>query len=108
MNLLAAERFLPSAFLGLILGWVCWRTGSVVPGMVLHVCHNGLLLMLSYYQKDLAERGWGIQEQSHMPVTWLVAAGIALVAGLTTIWFGGKSQGDELVTMDGRQSGPDL
>jgi ABC-2 type transport system permease protein/sodium transport system permease protein len=47
---LAIERFLPSALLGLVLGWVCLRTGSVIPGMILHVCHNGLLLTLAWLQ----------------------------------------------------------
>ena len=47
---LTPERFLPSTFLGLFLGWVCYRTGSVLPGMALHVLHNGLLLLIAQYR----------------------------------------------------------
>ena len=77
------ERFLPSTFLGLILGWVCWRTGSVLPGMLLHACHNGLLLLLACYRDALAKLSWDMSEQSHLPASWLVASLIgAAVAGV--------------------------
>jgi ABC-2 type transport system permease protein/sodium transport system permease protein len=82
-SLLAVERFLPSTFLGLILGWVCWRTGSVLPGMLLHACHNGLLLLLACYRDALAKLSWNISEQSHLPAAWLIASLIgAIVAGV--------------------------
>src|SRR5262249_4186191 len=42
------DRLLPSTLMGLVLGWVCWRTGSVLPGMLLHACYNGLLIGLVY------------------------------------------------------------
>ncbi|MBC8870665.1 MAG: CPBP family intramembrane metalloprotease [Planctomycetes bacterium] len=86
----AAERFLPSTFLGLVLGWVCWRTGSVLPGMLLHVCHNGLLLMIAYYRDELAARGWGVEEQSHMPLTWLAASTVAVAASIAVIVVAGR------------------
>ena len=90
-NVLMTERLLPSTFLGLILGWVCWRSGSVLPGMLLHVCHNGLLLMLGYYKDELVELGWGIQEQSHMPPEWLATAAVGLIAGLALVWYAGPA-----------------
>ncbi len=85
---LAAERLLPSTFLGLILGWVAWRTASVGPGMLLHACHNGLLLLLAYYKDELAARGWGLQEQAHMPMAWLAAASLGVIVGLSLVWTG--------------------
>ncbi len=81
-SVLAVERMLPSTFLGVALGWVRWRTGSVLPGMALHACHNGLLLLVGYYREELAARGWGLQEQAHMPPTWLAAAGIGVAIGV--------------------------
>jgi ABC-2 type transport system permease protein/sodium transport system permease protein len=78
----ALERFLPSTFLGLMLGWVCWRSGSVLPGMVLHGCHNGLLLMIAYYRDELAARGWGLQEQAHLPAGWLAVSALVVLVAL--------------------------
>lgn len=84
---LSTERFLPSTFMGLILGWVCYRTQSVLPGMLLHAMHNGLLLMVAYYQDELQSRGFGVAEESHLPATWLVYAVIGVIFGSALIFF---------------------
>jgi ABC-2 type transport system permease protein/sodium transport system permease protein len=77
-SVLSPERFLPSTFMGLALGWVCWRSGSVLPGMLLHTFHNGLLLTLLFYRDTIIARGWGVFDELHLPWWWLVA-GIGLV-----------------------------
>jgi len=81
---LTVERFLPSTALGLLLGYVCYRTGSIWPGVVTHACHNCLLLTLTYYRKPLASSGWGPGEGLHLPVLWIVAgvAGTAVAVVL--------------------------
>jgi membrane protease YdiL (CAAX protease family) len=83
-NTFTPERFLTSAFLGLLLGWVRLRTQSVFPCMVLHGVLNGLLLSAAYWQDELAQHGIGLEEQAHMPWTWLLAAaaGMVVAAGL--------------------------
>jgi ABC-2 type transport system permease protein/sodium transport system permease protein len=84
---LSIERLLPSAFLGLMLGWVCSRTGSVLPGMLLHVVHNGLLLLIMIYRDGLQKLGWGLAEQEHMPRMWLLVSAVCmLLAALLLIW----------------------
>jgi ABC-2 type transport system permease protein/sodium transport system permease protein len=90
-SVLAIERMLPSTFLGLVLGWVRWRSGSVLPGMLLHAAHNGLLLTLAYHHEALIARGWGVQEQSHLPPAWLAAAVVATVLGAVLVWNAGLS-----------------
>lgn len=76
------ERFAPTCFLGLILGLVCAKTGSLWPGMLLHSLHNGLLLTISSYTAQLKAMGIGNTEQQHLPTLWLVVAGtVAIIAG---------------------------
>jgi sodium transport system permease protein len=77
-------RFLASTFLGLVLGWVRLRAGSIAPGILLHAIHNSLLLSIIYYQDELAARGWGLENQKHLPLVCHVIAliGIAISAGL--------------------------
>ncbi len=76
------ERFAPTCFLGLILGLVCVKTGSLWPGMLLHSLHNGLLLTISSYTAQLKAMGIGNTEQQHLPTLWLVVAGtVASIAG---------------------------
>lgn len=82
---LSLERFLPSTFMGLILGWICYQSGSVYPGMLLHACHNGLLMMMAYYKDELAALGFGVEEQSHMPTSWIIASIATLLFGIVFI-----------------------
>lgn len=84
-NVLMPERFLPSTFLGLVLGWVRWQTGSVWPCMLLHVAHNSLLLSVSYWRDALLARGIGVQQQEHLPTLWLVAATAGIVVAVAML-----------------------
>jgi ABC-2 type transport system permease protein/sodium transport system permease protein len=82
-SLIAVERIVSSTFLGLVLGWICWRTGSVFPGMVLHVLHNALMLSLVYFGPQLQAWGWDIEGERYLPLLLVLAttvlAPIALV-----------------------------
>lgn len=78
---LAVERFLPSTALGCVLGWTCWRSGSVFPGMLLHATHNGWLALTIYYLPVIKSLGWGMEEREHLPITWLVAAACGCLMG---------------------------
>lgn len=84
---LAIERLAPTTFLGLILGWIRSRTGSILPGMLLHVCHNGLVAFAMYYEEQLTMRGWGVvaDEHQHLPATWLAGATVVAAIGLSMI-----------------------
>jgi ABC-2 type transport system permease protein/sodium transport system permease protein len=77
-------KLVPTAALGLVLGWMRLRTGSILPGIVMHAVLNGVVFSLIYFRDDLAARGWGMQEEAHLPATWLAlaAVGIAMGAGL--------------------------
>ena len=88
MESLFFERFVPTCFLGIILGWVCYRTGSVLPGMLLHTLHNALLLSMSSFTKELATMGIGAETQEHLPTLWILAAGIAVAAAFVMMILG--------------------
>jgi sodium transport system permease protein len=75
---LGLERLLPSTLLGLLLGVVRWRAGSVGPGMVLHALHNALLGILG--QSDVA------RESDALPLPWLFAAGVGAIIGATLLF----------------------
>jgi ABC-2 type transport system permease protein/sodium transport system permease protein len=85
-SLLATERFVSSTFVGLVLGWVRWRTGSLLPGIVLHVLHNTFVILVAYYEPQLRERGIGILPGHHLPHAWIGAGAAALCAGLAVLY----------------------
>jgi sodium transport system permease protein len=83
---LTPERFLPSTFLGLFLGWICYRTGSVLPGMSLHVIHNGLLLLIAQYRDSIIVRGWDLEGREHLPIAWLAVAAAITMTGIVLVY----------------------
>ena len=78
----APERMAPSTLLGILLGWCRWRTGSVWPGLAIHVIHNSTLLAMAAYRDELAALPFGGQNATHLPATWLVASASAVLLGV--------------------------
>jgi ABC-2 type transport system permease protein/sodium transport system permease protein len=78
---LGLERLLPSTLLGLVLGLVCWLSGSVVPGLLLHVCHNTVLSLL-------ASSGWASRQD--VPPQWLAAGAVGTAVGLGVLLLLGR------------------
>lgn len=86
-NPLASERFVSSTLMGLVLGWVRWRTGSLAPGVLLHALHNGLLVLLVYYEPTLTSRRIGISQTQHLPTDWINCGATAAFVGLVAMYF---------------------
>jgi sodium transport system permease protein len=80
-NPLAAERVLSSTLVGVLLGWVRWRTGTVLPGIVLHGVNNALLILLVYYEPQLTAAGIGLSREQHLPAGWIAGGAMGIVAG---------------------------
>ncbi|MEZ6062147.1 MAG: ABC transporter permease subunit/CPBP intramembrane protease [Planctomycetaceae bacterium] len=80
------ERFFPTMFMGVVLGIVFEQSRSVVPGMLLHVTHNGLLMTISHYENRLKEMGIGTEDRQHLPLTWLVVAAVPIVVAAGIMW----------------------
>jgi sodium transport system permease protein len=78
----AVERLPPSFLLGTLLGWMCWVTGSIWPGVVFHIFHNSLLILLGYFEPWLTERGWALSAEDHLPALLLGVCGLVAAVGL--------------------------
>jgi len=74
-------RLLPTAFLGLLMGYAVWKSGSILAGMVVHVLNNGLIVVLVHLGSELEETD--ILPWSYTLVALgVMAAGIWLLRGL--------------------------
>lgn len=83
---LAIERLLPSTLMGLILGWVRWQSGSVWPGALLHLAHNGLLLSAALFPQTF---GPGLSEgNSGLPTEAMAASAAIASLGALLVWLG--------------------
>ncbi len=76
-----------TALLGVLLAYTCWQSRSIFPGMLFHVLHNGLAVILPVSDKL---RPW-LEPQTegpmseHLPIPTLVAGAICFVIGLTLL-----------------------
>ncbi len=82
---LLLERLLPSTMMGIVLAWLCTRAKSIFPGILLHACHNGLLVTMAYFEDWITAKGIGTQQQIHLPPYWLTCATIGTVTGVLVI-----------------------
>jgi sodium transport system permease protein len=86
-GLAAVERVVTSTFLGLVLGWLCWRTRSIWPGVVTHSLHNGILLSLAYW-KDKLPGGAMASESGQLPAMLTLSAAALSLVGVACVYFG--------------------
>lgn len=73
-------RLLPTFFLGVIFGYVVWKTGSLWAGVVCHALNNGLMGWLSR-SRELVEQ-FGLSGQKFLPWEYVAAAAVVLAAGI--------------------------
>lgn len=83
-------RLLPTAFLGLGLGYARYCTGSIAPSMVIHALNNGIAVTFLYFQPTWSA---GVVEGERVPWS-LGAAGIAVyAAGLALLTASRRGRG---------------
>ncbi|MBS0266037.1 MAG: CPBP family intramembrane metalloprotease [Planctomycetes bacterium] len=84
---LAPERVVSTTLVGLLLGWVRWRTGSTLPGILLHAVNNALVFVPVYFEQQLADLGIGTMHAQHLPVNWIVGGSVCVAIGVVgMIW----------------------
>lgn len=90
-NMLLIERFVPTTLLGLILGWLAYRTGSVWPGVLMHFTHNCLLNLAAKYQDRLDFLGDGYDDKLHLPASWLIVLTTTTLVGIGIVWLASRT-----------------
>lgn len=93
-SVVAFDRLIPTALMGGVLGWIAWRTGSILPGIALHMLHNATIALLARYSPQLELLDWFPDATESIPGSWTLTSVIATVALLALIW---------LVTANSRQ-----
>ncbi len=88
---LGLNRLIPTTLMGIVLGIVCYRTGSVIPGMFLHSIHNMATVSLIYFRDDLVTAGWLDASTESIPLAVLVAGGVLTLLGGLLLIFGVRS-----------------
>jgi len=86
---LSPYRFIPASLIGLVLGYITVRTGSIFPAMFAHFLNNAIAFSLRQVSR-LDEVLW-LQEADHVPFPILLGAGMVLVVCLLILPENGRN-----------------
>ena len=80
-SVVAIDRLIPTTLVGIVLGYLAYKSNSILPGVILHAVHNACVSYLAYFQQELIQQPWFPQDEK-LPLTWVVAAGLVTVVSL--------------------------
>jgi sodium transport system permease protein len=81
-------RLLPTLALGLLLGYVVWRSGSLMAGVLVHLLNNGMLVAATRSLEVRALVGWTESTDDAPPWPLTLAALVAVALGLLLVRVG--------------------
>ena len=85
-GVVAIDRLIPTTLLGLVLGYLAYKSNSILPGMFLHAIHNASVSYLGYFQEQLAQQPW-FPEDEKLPLAWVGIAALVAIASLgLVVW----------------------
>lgn len=76
-------RLLPTLLMGILLGYIVWRTGSILCGMIVHALNNGLMATLVHSEGLLAR--FNLREATFVPWHLTLVATVMLIISLLLI-----------------------
>jgi sodium transport system permease protein len=74
-------RLAPTLFLGLILGWVAWRSGSIFTSMLVHFLNNGLVATLVFAPSVAVALGFNTTN-AEVPLPLMLVGCVVTCVGL--------------------------
>src|SRR5262249_36087462 len=75
------EKYLPTFLMGLVLGFLCARTGSIWPGMIAHAVNNASAVLSEW--PPVADAYAKVSDAAKLELAAaLVVAGLAVVAAV--------------------------
>jgi ABC-type Na+ efflux pump permease subunit len=80
------SRLFPTTLMGFALGWLSYKSGSVLPGMILHGLNNTLGLSLAYFRDEMVARSWITKDQNYIPLEILAVALIFTYTGFAILY----------------------
>ena len=90
-SVIALDRLLPSTLIGVMLGYLAFKSDSIWPGVILHSLNNGIVVFLAYYQPALSSYSWFPGEDESIPVVWALVGLAVATTGVLLTRFAGTS-----------------
>ncbi len=84
-SVVALDRLIPTTLVGVVLGYIAYKSDSIYPGMILHSIHNAMVSFLAYYQPLLSKMSWFPGEDEAIPNSWVGIAAIGVFVGMALV-----------------------
>jgi len=84
---IAIDRLVPSTLVGIMLGYLAYKSNSIWPGVFLHSLNNAIVIFMAYYEPRLRELSWFPDKDAPIPVAWVLAGCLITAVGVAIIWF---------------------
>jgi len=97
---ISLDRLIPTTLMGVLLGYVCYRSNSIWPSTILHSLHNACLVFLGYYQPQLSQLSWFPSEGESVPLVWAIPALMVAVVSMVALATMKSTTPDEKVLRD--------
>jgi sodium transport system permease protein len=75
-------QFLPAFFLGVVLGLLTVRSDSLLPAMIFHLLHNGMLVLVAGAGTRLDQLPAGVADY-----LWPITIALCVILGLALLWW---------------------
>jgi membrane protease YdiL (CAAX protease family) len=76
-------RFLGTTLLGILLGYIAYSTGSILPSMLAHATNNALSFLVQKYGESFLSESWlDANSTEILPWYWMLAGALLLLVGL--------------------------
>lgn len=87
----SAVRFLPTAWVGIVIAWAVLRSGSVWTGVLMHLLNNASIVLLA----SAPALSGLVTDPDAPPPPWLVAAGVVSLAAGAGLLGGAPPEGTD-------------
>ena len=74
-------QLIPMIFLALVLGYLYYYTGSIIPGIILHFCNNTFAILAKYYENRLTAAKM-IADDTYLPGLWELLLCVTMLGGI--------------------------
>ena len=73
---------------GIIIGWLYWRTGSIIPGIVIHIVNNSLCIVFAFIDLSIES----------LAIWWVILVVCLSSLAYGVWWFGKKPINDSTIS----------
>jgi len=87
------SKIVPTLLLGAVLGYLCWQSRSIVPGIIVHGLHNGLAVAGIFWPWPEKLGIASDAPSAHLPATIMLTGSLSFLCGLLLCGFPRRNRG---------------